>query len=104
MRQDYLDALLSSRAADCDGGRLVCRQGEQIAIYDGRPNGELFLATGTVEDGNPADCLALKASLVKADRLYSGKKAVLESLGFSAEEVSPLLPWEVDAAVRRSLD
>lgn len=25
-----------------------------MAIYDGRPNGELLLATGTLEAGNPA--------------------------------------------------
>lgn len=33
---------------------LVCSQGEEALLYDGRPNAELLLATGTVEAGNPA--------------------------------------------------
>lgn len=28
--------------------------GQEVSIYDGRPNGELLLATGTLEAGNPA--------------------------------------------------
>lgn len=63
------------------------RKGDTVAIDDGRPNGQLFLATGTLEDSNPADCLTLTASLVKSDRLFSAKKSVLESLGFSEMEV-----------------
>ena len=31
-----------------------CSPGQEVAIYDGRPNGELLLATGTMEPGNPA--------------------------------------------------
>lgn len=38
------------------GACLCCRQGEAVRVYDGRPNGELVLATGALEDGNPADC------------------------------------------------
>lgn len=56
-------------------------------MYDGRPNAELFLATGCVEDQNPSDCLTMKAELVKADRLYSSKKSIVESAGFSVAEV-----------------
>lgn len=63
------------------------RKGDVLAMYDGRPNGELFLATGTVEDRNPSDCLLFRAELIKADRLYSSKKAIVESLGFSTIEV-----------------
>lgn len=59
-------------------------------MYDGRPNTELLLAAGVVEDNNPSDCLAMKAELVQADKLYSAKKAVLESLGFKAAEVTTL--------------
>jgi len=58
-------------------------------MYDGRPNTELLLAAGVVEDGNPSDCLAMKAELVRADKLYSAKKAVVESLGFTSTEVPP---------------
>ena len=61
-------------------------------MYDGRPNAELFLATGSVEDQNPSDCLAMRAELVKADRLYSSKKSIVESSGFSVSEVSSILP------------
>ena len=31
-----------------------------MAVRDGRPNGELLLATGAVEDDNPADCLVVQ--------------------------------------------
>ena len=57
-------------------------------MYDGRPNCELFLATGTVEDQNPADSLLMTVELVKADRMYTAKKSILESLGLSISEVS----------------
>ena len=67
---------------------LWFRKGDLLAMYDGRPNGELFLATGTVEDRNPSDCLLFKAELIKADRLFSSKKAIVESLGFSTSEVT----------------
>ena len=62
-------------------------------MYDGRPNAELFLATGCVEDQNSSDCLSMRAELVKADRLYSSKKSVVESAGFSVSEVSLILRW-----------
>lgn len=58
-----------------------------MALFDGRPNGELLLATGSLEDSNPADCLTVRYELVKADRLFSAKKMILESLGFNIEEV-----------------
>ena len=53
-----------------------CRQGEEIAIYDGRPTTEMLLATGAVEESNPSNFLTVKASLVAADRLYAQKKQV----------------------------
>lgn len=31
-------------------------------MRDGRPNGELLLATGAMEDDNPADCLVVQVS------------------------------------------
>ena len=54
-----------------------CRQGEQIAVYDGRPNTEIFLACGTVEENNLSDYLTVQANLVAADKLYMMKKQVL---------------------------
>jgi hypothetical protein len=36
---------------------FACSPGQEVAIYDGRPNGELLLATGTMEAGNPAGTL-----------------------------------------------
>ena len=29
-------------------------------MFDGRPNGELVLATGALEDKNPADCQTIQ--------------------------------------------
>jgi hypothetical protein len=49
--------LAHPRGAWCIGRR----RGEEVAIQDGRPNGELLLATGTLEDDNPADCLSVQA-------------------------------------------
>ena len=86
-----------------------CSPGQEVALCDGRPNGELLLATGTMEAGNPtgkpllwcsgvpvslrlssrrhcrsADCLFMAASLVAADRLYTTKREILEELGLGA--------------------
>lgn len=52
------------------------RQGEPIAIYDGRPNTEMFLASGKLEENNLSDYLTVQASLVAADKLYVMKKQV----------------------------
>lgn len=59
-----------------------CRAGQEVKLYDGRPNGELLLATGDVEPTNPSDYLTMPASLLAADRMYSAKREVLISLGF----------------------
>ena len=37
------------------------RAGEELCVYDGRPNSEMVLATGTVERDNPADHLTMQA-------------------------------------------
>lgn len=68
------------------------RRGEPIAIYDGRPNGEVVLATGRLEDDNPSDCLTVKVGLVQADRLFTAKKQILESMGFSVVQVREHVP------------
>lgn len=53
-----------------------------MKLFDGRPNGELLLATGTMEPTNPADLLTMNASLIAADRLYSTKREILTTFGF----------------------
>ena len=69
---------------------LTMSDGDVVKVFDGRPNGELFLATGTAERGNPVDFLTLETSLVAADRLYSMKKEIVESMGFSASMEFPI--------------
>jgi protein-histidine N-methyltransferase len=64
--------------------------GQEVMIYDGRPNGELLLATGTLEPNNPADFLTMRAGLVPADKLYTAKKQVLTEMGYNAQEVFPI--------------
>lgn len=39
-----------------------------MLINDGRPNGELLLSTGTLQDANLSDCLYFGASVLAADR------------------------------------
>ncbi|KAG7675298.1 hypothetical protein Ndes2526B_g08170 [Nannochloris sp. 'desiccata'] len=65
-------------------------RGQEVRLYDGRPSGEVLLATGSIEPANPADCLILPASLVAADRLYSQKKEILENFGFTISEEFPI--------------
>ena len=60
--------------------------GEYVRVFDGRPNLELLLATGTVERDNPSDCVALEFELVPTDRLYSAKRQILEAMGFRPSE------------------
>ncbi|CAL8465053.1 g4588 [Coccomyxa elongata] len=66
------------------------RRGEPIAIYDGRPNGELLLATGRVEDDNASDCLTITVGLVQSDRLFTVKKQIVESVGFGIVQEFPI--------------
>lgn len=56
-----------------------------MALFDGRPSGEVLMATGAVEPGNPSDSLEMMASLVAADRLYSMKKEIVEDQGFGED-------------------
>ncbi|PRW58899.1 rubisco small subunit N-methyltransferase [Chlorella sorokiniana] len=64
--------------------------GQEVSIYDGRPNGELLLATGTLEAGNPADCLFMETGLVAADRMYTTKRQILEELGLGVRAEFPI--------------
>lgn len=63
---------------------------QEVKLYDGRPNGELFLATGTLEPNSPSDFMTLSASLVAADRLYTMKKQILEEFGFESQAEFPI--------------
>lgn len=49
----------------------ACREGQEVLVNDGRPNGELLLSTGTLQDGNMSDCLYFPACLLPADRCGS---------------------------------
>ena len=60
-------------------------------MFDGRPNSELILATGRVEDDSPADHLTVSVGLVPADRMFSTKKEILKNLGFEAVQVLLIL-------------
>ena len=64
--------------------------GDSISVFDGRPNGELFMATGAVERANPSDYLLLNASLVAADRLYTMKEEVANAMGMSTSMDFPI--------------
>ena len=56
-------------------------------MFDGRPNSELILATGRVEDDSPSDYLTISVGLVQADRMYSTKKEILKAMGFEGVQV-----------------
>lgn len=64
--------------------------GETIQVFDGRPNGEIFMATGTVERANPSDFLTLNASLVAADRLYQMKEEVANAMDLGVSVDFPI--------------
>ena len=64
--------------------------GDPVKVYDGRPNGELYLATGWVERANPADFMTLNASLVQMDRLYTMKEEVAAAMGFGTSVDFPI--------------
>lgn len=42
-----------------------------MLVNDGRPNGELLLSTGTLQDGNMSDSLYFPACLLPGDRCGS---------------------------------
>ena len=64
--------------------------GDPVKVYDGRPNGELYMATGCVERANPSDFMTLTASLVQTDRLYTMKQEVAAAMGFEASVDFPI--------------
>jgi hypothetical protein len=50
------------------GVLCACREGQEVLVNDGRPNGELLLSTGALQDANMSDCLYFNAALLAADR------------------------------------
>ena len=50
-----------------------------------RNAGDLFLATGAVDESHCGDYLAFAASCTQTDRLYEAKRQVLEGMGMSAD-------------------
>ena len=61
-------------------------------MFDGRPNSELILATGRVEDDSPSDYLTISVGLVQTDRMFSTKKEILQAMGFNSVQVCRSLP------------
>ncbi len=49
-------------------GACCCRDGQEVLLNDGRPNGELLLSTGTLQEGNALDFLMFKGELIPADK------------------------------------
>lgn len=55
-------------------------------MYDGRPNGELVLATGALEDRNPADCQIVQVWALRRASL----RACHRRRGTPAPQTAPL--------------
>jgi hypothetical protein len=47
-----------------------------VVLADERPNGELLLSRGELQDANPADFLLFKAELLQADKYFVMKQQV----------------------------
>ena len=64
------------------------QQTAKVVMVDplARNSGDLFLATGAVDEDHCGDYLTMTASTVETDRLYSAKKQILEGMGMSADE------------------
>lgn len=71
----------------CDS---ICREGQEVLLNDGRPNGELVLSTGSMQEASASDFLLFRAALIKADRYFAMKTEVLVGLGFSNEDMFPV--------------
>lgn len=50
----------------------LIREGQEVLLNDGRPNGELLLSTGSLQDANTSDCIYFPATLIGADRCTQG--------------------------------
>ncbi|GFR43931.1 hypothetical protein Agub_g5069, partial [Astrephomene gubernaculifera] len=82
------------------------RSGSELLLNDGRPNGELLLSTGALQDNNTSEFLAWPAQLLQADRYFTLKRQILESMGFGAQESFPVyadrMPVQLLAFLRLS--
>jgi hypothetical protein len=61
---------LGNLALQTDANMFACSGGDEVVLYDGRPNGELMMATGCVQAKNPADYLTIE---VVGDRMLHAK-------------------------------
>ena len=79
---DY-DAATECVAVTCAND---ARQTAAVVAVDplGRNSGDLFLATGGVDENHCGDYLTMTASTVDTDRLYDAKRQILEGMGMSA--------------------
>jgi histone-lysine N-methyltransferase SETD3 len=66
------------------------RDGQEVLVNDGRPNAELLLSVGTMQNDNMSNYLLFPAQLVSSDKYYSLKQQVVQSLGFSDSEQFPV--------------
>ena len=67
---------------------MDAQQTAKVVMVDplARNSGDLFLATGAVDEDHCGDYLTMTSSTVETDRLYSAKKQILEGMGMSADE------------------
>lgn len=82
------------------------RAGQEVALNDPRPNGELLLATGMLQDNNASDFLMFNAELLAADKYFMMKEQILDQMNMSAKELFPVFkdrfPNQLLAYVRLS--
>lgn len=64
--------------------------GDPVDLADGRPNGELLLATGAVDAAGEADCLAVAVGLAATDRMRTTKLQILEAVGLVDGQSFPI--------------
>ncbi|KAI8470254.1 MAG: rubisco small subunit N-methyltransferase [Monoraphidium minutum] len=69
---------------------VLANAGQEVLLNDGRPNGEMLLCFGTVQDSNLADCLYFDAELVRADKYYTSKEQLMTSMGMTTKERFPV--------------
>ncbi|KAG1670765.1 hypothetical protein FOA52_013992 [Chlamydomonas sp. UWO 241] len=82
------------------------REGQELLLNDERPNGEVFMATGTVPENNNSDYLNFPAELIESDKYFVMKQQILESMGFETKQIFPVyldrMPNQLYAYVRLS--
>ncbi|KAL2623620.1 hypothetical protein R1flu_003825 [Riccia fluitans] len=68
------------------------RVGDQVFISYGadRPNSDLLISYGFVDQSNPNDFLSIEVGLLETDRLMGLKQQILEQAGFDNPQTFPL--------------